>query len=912
MAIELAAAYVSIVPEMKGASRAISNQLGGVNLTGTGAKLGKSLTGGLGKSVKQLATANLTAPVEAAFKRQSEAAMGLSRAESDLAKKRVAAQSANARVVKAEESLTRLRESGNASSGDLKAAEANLEAAKLGVVDANRAVENSEAKLTKAKESASTATADYAKSVEKSSGAGAKFNAWTGAAAVKLGDWGGQLKNVGGQISAAGATMTSKFTKPVVGAGLAVGGLVGALGFKRLVGIDTARAQFKGLGMDADKVMAEVDKGVTNTALSMAQGASMAVGILATGAVPLDQLESSIKRVANVSAAYNVDSEQAAYLLNNVLTKQKVTWGDLSQMQRNQIPIVTQLADHYGVAADEIMDMAQAGKISVEDLNEVLDKNAGAAAEEYAKSWRGITSNITANLGRIGAGILENIFPDIKDRAAKFLDFLKSDDAKALAEDIGVRLTDAFNTLMDVAERVADWWDSMSPKAQKFALVAGAVVVAIGPVLSIIGKVVSIIGGVMLFASKLGTVFSILGGVIGFLMTPVGLVIAGIALLVAGLVWFFTKTKTGQKIAKKAWEGIKKAVAGVVEWFDTHVRPVLEQFGEFFSALWDSAKSKFEEFLAKIKAVWAVVGEPVMAVLTAAWENFKAVFALVWDTIKNVVETALGVISGIIQTVTALIKGDWDGVWNGIKATFGALWNGIKKQVSNAIKFVGAVIKNGWNLVKNLFSGLGSRVKSTVSSMWESVKTRFKNGVNAAVNLVRNLPKRIKSALSGAKTMLVNVGKDIMRGLRNGIDAGFAWIRSKLQGVGKAIPGWLKKVLGISSPSKVMANEVGKWILPGVSLGVDASESDFRRSVESALDVSDIHAKVPDLSAGPFAALGSGGSAFDASITAMLSDDQLRLLASMVLSASQKIARGEVLDSQWRDRVSASNSTGVE
>lgn len=125
--------------------------------------------------------------------------------------------------------------------------------------------------------------------------------------------------------------------------------LVGALGFKRLVGIDTARGQFKGLGHDADAVMKQVDAGVTNTALSMAEGASLAVGILATANLPLEQLEGQLKRVANVSAAYGVDASQAGYLLNNVLTKNKVTYGDLSQMVQNQIPIISMLADHYGV-----------------------------------------------------------------------------------------------------------------------------------------------------------------------------------------------------------------------------------------------------------------------------------------------------------------------------------------------------------------------------------------------------------------------------------------------------------------------------------------------------------------------------------------------------------------------------------
>ena len=238
---------------------------------------------------------------------------------------------------------------------------------------------------------------------------------------------GESFKSAGQNISNVGMDIT-KLTSPISGAIAAVGGLTAVLGFKRLVGIDTARSQIQGLGYDAEAVMKDVDKGVTDTSLSMAEGASIARSALATGGVEVGkELEDQIKRVANVSAAYGVEGEHAGYLLNNILTKNKVTWGDLSQMQQNQIPIVSQLADHYGVTGEEIQKMASDGKISIEDLNTVLDENAGAAAAEYANSWAGITANIRSNIGKIGAAGLDKFFQTLKDEAGGFLEILRSD-----------------------------------------------------------------------------------------------------------------------------------------------------------------------------------------------------------------------------------------------------------------------------------------------------------------------------------------------------------------------------------------------------------------------------------------------------------------------------------------------------
>src|SRR5690554_329856 len=87
-------------------------------------------------------------------------------------------------------------------------------------------------------------------------------------------------------LSKAGRTMTKYITTPAMAAATAVTGLVGALGFKRLVGMDVARARLKGLGIEGKQlevVMQSVKNAVTGTTHTMADGASVAAGALAAG-----------------------------------------------------------------------------------------------------------------------------------------------------------------------------------------------------------------------------------------------------------------------------------------------------------------------------------------------------------------------------------------------------------------------------------------------------------------------------------------------------------------------------------------------------------------------------------------------------------------------------------------------------
>ncbi|RDU35482.1 phage tail tape measure protein [Neobacillus piezotolerans] len=63
-------------------------------------------------------------------------------------------------------------------------------------------------------------------------------------------------------------------------------------------------------------------------------------------------------------------------------------------------------------------------------------------------------------------------------------------------------------------------------------------------------------------------------------------------------------------------------------------------------------------------------------------------------------------------------------------------------------------------------------------------------------------------------------GKDIMGGLISGIQVMMNPLSAILKGVAKMIPDTLKDKLDINSPSKVLADQVGKWIPLGVAEGI--------------------------------------------------------------------------------------------
>lgn len=720
-----------------------------------------------------------------------------------------------------------------------------------------------------------------------------------GAQVSKIGD---SLQSVGKGMQNIGSSLTNSITKPAVVAGAAVGGLVSALGFKRLVGIDTARGQFKGLGHDADAVMAQVDKGVTNTALSMAEGASLAVGILSTGNLPLEQLESQLKRVANVSAAYGVESEQAGYLLNNVLTKNKVTYGDLSQMVQNQIPIISMLADHYGVTGDEIQKMANDGKISIEDFNEVLDNNAGAAAEEYAKTWKGVTSNIIANLGKLGAKLMGPAFETFKTQASDALAFLQSDEIAAWADRAGaaigglinlvaggqftsglreafgweedapvvgaiIRIRDAVIGLFDIVVkgnftehlRNAFGWEEDSPIVGFLMKVhdnLGKIIVvalAAGPAISLMGRLVSGIGAVV---SKGGAFLSFLGGgsagakalgaALRFLTGPWGLLIAGIAAAVASSPEL--QAVLGELVSTigGALGGALKAIMPVFQQLADAVLPivtaavgmlagVLTEIIPVFSSIVSSIAPLIAQIVGSLVPVIGTIISAVQPIIQAIMPAFAEVFRIAGDVVRTVfeaigpiIEGALTYIAGIIQVVTSVIQGDWEGVWSGIKQMFLGTWEMIKGIVVGAVKVVSSVISGSLNVVKAVWNGVWSAISGFFSNIWDSIvsaATGFLNSVKekftSVTDFISGIPAKVLGFFANIGTTLLDSGRALIQGFLDGIMAGFnkakEWVSDGLAGIRNLFP---------FSPAKEGPFSGRGWVLySGLSLGETFTEA---------------------------------------------------------------------------------------
>lgn len=134
--------------------------------------------------------------------------------------------------------------------------------------------------------------------------------------------------------------------------------------------------------------------------------------------------------------------------------------------------------------------------------------------------------------------------------------------------------------------------------------------------------------------------------------------------------------------------------------------------------------------------------------------------------------------------------------------------------------------------VAGAIKAMPGRVASAFSSAVSVARSLASSLVSGAVSIISNLPGRVASALSrvrgavtgafsGAGGWLVGAGADMVRGLIRGIQSMVGAAISAAVRAGNNIVAGFKDALGISSPSKVMAEQVGKPIMQGIQKGMD-------------------------------------------------------------------------------------------
>lgn len=206
----------------------------------------------------------------------------------------------------------------------------------------------------------------------------------------------------------------------------------------------------------------------------------------------------------------------------------------------------------------------------------------------------------------------------------------------------------------------------------------------------------------------------------------------------------------------------------------------------------------------------------LIAIFVIAYQHsdkFREIVQAAWDGIKSAVSATIDWLKDAFH---------W---FEDLPGKMGEWWGKAKDAVIDKGGAMLLWIINLPNLIGQYLAGLGGKLWNWMSSAFGQMTDAVVKNVMGMINWLKNLPGMIVGIIADIGWRLFNAGQDLIRGLWDGIKSMGAWLKSTLiNWAYNMIPGPILKALGIASPSKVMAKEVGRWIPAGVVQGIESGQ----------------------------------------------------------------------------------------
>lgn len=340
-------------------------------------------------------------------------------------------------------------------------------------------------------------------------------------------------------------------------------------------------------------------------------------------------------------------------------------------------------------------------------------------------------------------------------------------------------------------------------------------------------KLTEIVLGAALALGALAAVIIVITAIVGALTSVVGLVVIAIIALGAALVYAYHHSAkfreivqaTG-KILKAAWDVTLKAVSATIRWFSTTVLPALEKA---ISAVisWFSAHKKdftdaWNDVFGAIQAAakWFKTNvldwiQDRINDLVAWWKSHSEEIKQIWKVLWSVLKTAAKVWWDTFKGLLGFVLSMWKATWKNILLAVKFAW----KLISDVVTMAMHTVLNVIGVILDLITGHWSKA-------WKDTKKLVSQGIHDVIKVIKDLT-------SGFGTLLWDAGKNIVKGLANGIKSMAGAAKSAIKDVVSGISGFLPHspakegpLSGAGSPELsggTITSMIAKGILSGKS-----------------------------------------------------------------------------------------------
>ena len=283
------------------------------------------------------------------------------------------------------------------------------------------------------------------------------------------------------------------------------------------------------------------------------------------------------------------------------------------------------------------------------------------------------------------------------------------------------------------------------------------------------------------------------------------------------------------------WNILKALPGAAITFIQTAVPQLAAAFLQFLPQLQAGLTAGGPQLLQKgtellnqlVNGIFMALPNIFRAGYSAIAEFGNSIFANLPHVLEAGKNILMNIVSGIAQMLPQL--------WQSAAGMIASLLTGLVQNLPQ-------ILAAGFDLVVSLISGIGNALPSLGTAAGQAARKIW--------DAVKNID-------------WLQLGKDIISGLINGIGAMAGALWDAAVNIAKSALNAIKSFFGIASPSKVMRDEVGRWIPAGVAEGIEKNTRPITSAMNrlAGLTAMPLRGGLTDLLAGSNALSGAPGLA---------------------------------------------------
>lgn len=299
------------------------------------------------------------------------------------------------------------------------------------------------------------------------------------------------------------------------------------------------------------------------------------------------------------------------------------------------------------------------------------------------------------------------------------------------------------------------------------------------------------------------------------------------------------------------WESIKQAFfdgwQAVVDFFTetipAWIESIIERFGQLPEKIGYVLGAVFGCIASLGVKIWRWITEDLPQIIQGIVDWFMGLPGRIWDWLVSAYNNISQWGSDAYDSATKWISDTVNSVIDWFSKLPGRIWDWLVSARDNVVQWGSNIyntsvnwIGNTINSIINWFSELPGRMWSWLCNAVDSIVQWGSDMVTKGKQAAGDLVTTVVNSIKELPDKMLDIGKNIVEGIWNGIKSMTSWIKDKISGFCGGFLSGFTDFFDIHSPSRLFKNVIGVNIVKGIGVGIEDELPELQRDVDNGLE----------------------------------------------------------------------------